>query len=141
MNQSRGKSSARWEFKTSRLVRCDPPRAWRAFCKLTGWPEGEMPREFKACLKPLGFRVLARARVLEHRPPEMVSWEVAWRGLVSRQTFLFLGEEGGTRVSFSEELSGWNLIPFRLLFSPRRLSEGGGEWLALLAREAEGPGS
>ena len=138
MNGANPKSSARWDFKTNRLVNCGPAHAWRAFCLLTGWPEDEMPREFKAALKPLGFPVLARARVVEHRPPELVRWEVTWRGLTSRQTFEFVAEEGATRVSFREELSGWNLIPFRLLFSPRGLSEGGEKWLALLAEKAEG---
>jgi len=130
------------------------PVVWEVFCRVMDWPQwnplvsrtrwpagGQLsaggPFSFGIKLRPLGLPVMINARVEELVPQERVVWTGGWGGIRARHRFSFRDLADGCLVQSHEVLTGWGLLPARLLYSPRRLSQLTGQWLGALARQAE----
>lgn len=139
-------------IRAARLVAAPRERIWRVFSELAAGP-CELPGGLQASqgipshpgerfplhlrrwlLTPRGQAVLAA-----WSPGELAAWRGRLWGLPFNQALIFTSQGDHCLVESHLTVTGWSLIPARLLLPAGDAARAAARWLRELAHNAEGP--
>jgi hypothetical protein len=129
-----------------------PGRVWAVFEDLPSWSkwnpvtpavqwltEGLWRRgaRLRITFRLGGRRMLLEPELFALDPGRSVTWAGRRFGLSVRQSFAFEADEGGTRITVTQTLSGPMLFLYRILMPASRIRAMLVRWLEALKAEAE----
>jgi uncharacterized protein YndB with AHSA1/START domain len=119
-----------YTLEESTLAGAPPEAVWRLLQDPNGWRvwwpaclevEAKDRRplhdgsELRLVVKPSWIAIRFQARVEVATPPRALIWLALGAGLSARHAFYLEARPSGTLVRQRQDLSGWGLLPFRLL--------------------------